>query len=576
MNRRAFLRSLGWGVAGAASAAVLPTWAQGQSAGQKPNILFIMTDDHAAHAISAYGSRINRTPNIDRIAREGALFDHVCVTNSICTPSRACILTGLYSAVSGVWGFSVDYTSFPTLKTIGGVLKDQGYYTALLGKVHMGGGAGCVRAIRDADWTRWMIYDNQGDYRNPFFYSREGYYPAVLADKVSGSNSTHNSRTLSFPGEYATENMTQVTKAAVDEALAEGKPFFVMMLHKAPHRNWIPNARYKAEFRKLTLEDIPPPDTLFDDFAGRASPIRNTAMTLETHMRLDSRSVDGGDTDLKLSDYFCNGGQFPGVDPAQYQPFGSGRSFGQWPEEIRDDAALPEAERERRRRERIRLSYLRYMQEYLACVQSVDDSVGEMLDYLKEKGIDGNTLVIYTSDQGFFLGDHGLYDKRFMMEESLKMPFLMRWPGHIAPGTVNRDIITNVDFTPTLADAAGVPQTAWPQGWTGRSFLPNVTSGTPEDWPQAMYYRYFIEGGEHQTPAHYGIRTQTRKLVKYYRKDEANRWELFDLEKDPEELHNVYADPAYAGEIEALKTQLEELKARANDTLGDDSYLTNG
>lgn len=572
MNRRAFLRTCGFGLAAVAASRALPGWAQ-EGTAKRPNILFIMTDDHAAHAISAYGSRINRTPNMDRLAHEGARCDNVCVTNSICTPSRACILTGVYSCENGVWGFSVPYASYAGIKTVAGTLRENGYFTALLGKVHMGGGAGCVQAIRDSDWDRWMIYDNQGDYKNPYFYSRPGFYPQAFEDNVSGSNATYGSRTIRFPGEYATENMTKITKVTIDEALDSGKPFFVMMLHKAPHRNWIPSDRYKAAFRALTLDDIPPPDTLLDDFTGRASPITKTAMTLEHHMRLDSKGIDGGDTDLKLSEYFCNGGTFPGVDPEQYKPFGSGRSYGQWPEEIRDDGTLTSRERERRRRERIRLSYLRYMQDYLACVQSVDDSVGEMLDYLREKGIERDTVVIYTADQGFFLGDHGLYDKRFMMEESLKMPFLIRWPGHIKPGTGNDDIITNVDFAPLFADIAGIPEAEHPTNWRGRSFLPNLTVGTPSDWPQSMYYRYFIQGGEHQTPAHYGVRTKRYKLVYYYRVDE---WELFDLGKDPEELRNVYDDPVYAEIRERLTEELLRIKAAAGDTLGDDSYLTNG
>ena len=570
MNRREFLRSCGYGLAAAAAAAAVPSWAA-PAKGKRPNILFIMSDDHAAHAISAYGSRINYTPHIDRLAHEGVLMRNVCVTNSICTPSRACILSGMYSAENGVWGFQVNYDQYPKIKTVAGTLRENGYYTALLGKVHMGGGAGCVQAIRDTDWDRWMIYDNQGSYKNPFFYTRPGYCPKALEGHISGSNANFNSQTVSFPGEYATENITKVTKAAVDEALESGKPFFVMMLHKAPHRNWIPSDKYKAKFRSLTLADIPPPNTLLDDYAGRASPITKTAMTLEHHMRLDSKWMDGGDTDLKLSEYFCNGGQFPGVDPTQYQPFGKGRSYGRWPEEIRDDAKLSADERERRRRERIKLSYLRYMQDYLACVQSVDDSVGEMLDYLKEKGIEDNTIVIYTADQGFFLGDHGLYDKRFMMEESLKMPFLLRWPARVRPGFANDDIITNVDFAPLFADAAGVPQ---PANWRGRSFLPNITeAGTPPDWPQSMYYRYFIQGGEHQTPAHYGVRTKRFKLICYYRVKE---WELFDLEKDPEEYHNVYNDPKYATIREELTKELWRLKEKAGDKLGDDSFLTYG
>ena len=532
-NRRAFLKAAGCGLA----IAVAPGWtlaAGTGSAPRRPNILFIMTDDHAAHAISAYGSRVNKTPGIDRLAQEGALFQDVFVTNSICTPSRACILTGMYSCKNGVPVFN-DIS--PKIKTVGGTLREHGYYTALLGKWHMGG----PKTVRDSDWDRWAIYQNQGQYFDPFFFTNEAKCPPTAKDKFANGR-------IAFPGEYATDNLTRVTQGVIDEALAQDKPFFVAMLHKAPHRNWLPEPKYREIFRKKTLEDIPIPDTLFDDYKGRANPIKHTAMTLEHHMRIEA--------DLKLTEYFSEGGQFPGIDPEQYK---TGESKNRWPKELRDAPGLDAAERERRRRERIKLAYLRYMQDYLGCVQSVDDSVAAMLDYLKAKGIDRDTIVIYTSDQGFFLGDHGLYDKRFMMEETLKMPFLLRWPAAVKAGTVNTDIITNVDFASFFCDVAGAPR---PENYQGRSFRPNITAGTPKDWRQSFYYRYYIEGGEHNTPAHYGVRTHRYKLIRYYKQDE---WELFDLRKDPEELHNLYGNPAYANVTEALKIELFRLKAAVGD-----------
>ena len=512
MTRREFLKAAGCGLAVAAT----PVWAQG-GAKKRPNILFIMTDDHAAHAISAYGSRINKTPGMDRLAQEGTLFQDVFVTNSICTPSRACILTGMYSCKNGV----------PVFNDI----------------------SGGPNTVRDSDWDRWAIYQNQGQYFDPFFFTNAEKCPPTAKDKFANGR-------IAFPGEYATDNLTRVTQGVIDEALAQGKPFFVAMLHKAPHRNWLPEPKYRDSFRKLTLEDIPVPETLFDDWRGRATPIAHTAMTLEHHMRIEA--------DLKLTEYFSQGGQFPGVDPQQYT---SGESKNRWPKEIRDNPNLPDAERERRRRERIKLAYLRYMQDYLGCVQSVDDSVGQMLDYLKAKGVDQDTIVIYTADQGFFLGDHGLFDKRLMMEESLKMPFLLRWPAAVKPGTTNTDLITNVDFASFFCDAAGVPR---PENYQGRSFLPNITTGTPADWRKSFYYRYYIEGGEHNTPAHYGVRTHRYKLIFYYKQDE---WELFDLRKDPEELNNRYADPAYANVVEALKIELYRLKAAVGDC---DQYYHSG
>ena len=532
-NRRAFLKAAGCGLTIAAA----PGWtlaAETGAAPKRPNILFVMTDDHAAHAISAYGSRVNKTPGIDRLAQEGALFQDVFVTNSICTPSRACILTGMYSCKNGVPVFN-DIS--PKIKTVGGTLRENGYYTALLGKWHMGG----PKTVRDSDWDRWAIYQNQGQYFDPFFFTNEAKCPPTAKDKFANGR-------IAFPGEYATDNLTRVTQGVIDEALAQDKPFFVAMLHKAPHRNWLPEPKYREIFRKKTLADIPIPDTLFDDYKGRANPIKHTAMTLEHHMRIEA--------DLKLTEYFSEGGQFPGIDPEQYK---TGESKNRWPKELRDAPGLDATERERRRRERIKLAYLRYMQDYLGCVQSVDDSVAAMLDYLKAKGIDRDTIVIYTSDQGFFLGDHGLYDKRFMMEETLKMPFLLRWPAAVKAGTVNTDIITNVDFASFFCDVAGAPR---PENYQGRSFRPNITTGTPKDWRQSFYYRYYIEGGEHNTPAHYGVRTHRYKLIRYYKQDE---WELFDLRKDPEELHNLYGDPAYANVTEALKIELFRLKAAVGD-----------
>ena len=481
------------------------------------NILFIMTDDHAAHAISAYGSRVNRTPNLDRLAQEGMLFSDVMCTNPICTPSRAGILTGRYSHKNGVPVFN---SISPLIKTVGGYLRDAGYYTAFIGKWHCGGPA----SVRNADWDKWLVYENQGSYRDPWFWERK-------PDGTVGR--------LSFPGEYATENITKVTQGILDDALASGKPFFAMMHHKAPHRNWIPSEKYRAQFRALTLKDIPLPETVFDDFEGRATPIKTTAMTLLRHMRPG--------LDLKLAEFFAEGRVFE-FEGKVYEgrKNAQGQFVDAWPDGMDDRA-------------KIALSYLRYMQDYLAVVQSVDDSVGDMMAYLKAKGVDRNTLVVYTSDQGFFLGDHGLYDKRFIMEETLKMPFIARCPALIRPGTVNHDLIANIDFAPTFLDIAEVKK---PDEMQGESFLANLKGKTPESWRQSLYCRYYVEGGEHNTAAWYGVRTKTDKLVYYYKRDE---WEYFDMASDPEELHNRYGDPACAARIAELKQVIADLRAQYGD-----------
>ena len=488
--------------------------------GRRLNILYIMTDDHAAHAIGAYGSRINRTPHIDRLAREGMVLKNCFCTNPICTPSRAGILTGEYSHRNGVPVFN-DISR--DKKTVGGYMRDAGYYSAFVGKWHLGG----PETVRDEDWDRWMIYANQGVYFDPWFWEKKG-------GKVV--------KTV-YRGEYATENITRVTEGVIDGALASGKPFFVMMHHKAPHRNWLPSDRYRAAFRRLTLRDIPPPDTLFDKWEGRASAIRTTAMTLLGHMRLKE--------DLKLAEYFSQGGEFE-FEGRRYEGArnAAGEFVDAWPEGMDDRAKTA-------------LSYLRYMQDYLACVQSVDDSVGDMYDYLAKRGVLDSTVVIYTSDQGFFLGDHGLYDKRFIMDEVSRMPFIARCPALIAPGGENSDIVTNIDFAPTFLDIA---EEARPGRMQGESFLGSLRGKAPAASREDCYLRYYVEGGEHATAAWYGIRTKTDALVCYYKRGE---WEYFDTVKDPGEIRNEYANPACQKRIAFLKRRLSELRERLGD---DDRY----
>ena len=481
------------------------------------NILYIMTDDHAAHAISAYGSKINKTPHMDALAKQGVILSNCFCTNPICTPSRGGILTGEYSHMNGVPVFN---NISPTKKTIGGYMRDAGYFTSFVGKWHLGG----ANTMRDADWDKWLIYGGQGVYFDPWFWEKKD-------GKVVKTE---------FKGEYATENITRVCQQILDKPIAAKQPFFMMMHHKAPHRNWLPSKKYEKKFRQLTLKDIPIPATLFDDWKGRASPIRTTAMTLLHHMRPG--------LDLKLAEYFSQGGKFE-FEGKRYEGKrdASGKFVDQWPDGMSDRAKTA-------------LSYLRYMQDYLACVQSVDDSVGDMMAYLKRKGVFDSTLIIYTSDQGFFLGDHGLYDKRFIMEEVIKMPFLACCPKLIPAGSVNDDIVTNIDFAPTFLDLA---QAEKPKVMQGESFLKNLEGSTPWSWKKDCYFRYYVEGGEHATSAWYGIRTRKDKLVYYYKRGE---WEYFDLKRDPEELVNEYPNPKYKARIVALTKRLYELKAELGDT----------
>ena len=449
------------------------------AAAARPNIVFIMTDDHAAHAISAYGSKVNQTPHLDRLAKEGALFTSVFATNSICTPSRATILTGQYSHLNGVTMFN----RFDSARmTVARLLQQGGYYTGMVGKWHLGSDP--------AGFDRWEIFPGQGDYVDPVLYT-------ATSEKK-------------YTGRYATDVVTDLALDFIATRPPD-KPFFLMLHHKAPHRPWTPNAEHGAHFSAKT---IPEPATMWDDYAGRTDALR------ENRQRL----VDLTPADVKH-------------DP----PAGlTGDALTKW-------------------------KYQRYMQDYLATVQSVDDNVGRVLDALDKAGLGRNTIVIYTSDQGFFLGDHGLFDKRFMYEESIRMPFLVRWPAAIKPGSRVDAMGLNVDFAPTFLDAAGLPPSPEMQG---RSLVPVLRGQTPRDWRSSMYYRYYHDPGHHNTRAHYGVRTKTHKLIYFWKKDQ---WELYDLVKDPQEMHNLYGQPAQATLTARLKTELARLKkdARDDDQLAD-------
>lgn len=466
----------------------------------RPNILFIMTDDHSSNAMSCYGSRVNETPNLDRIANEGMRMDRVFATNAICTPSRATILTGKYSHLNGVPVFNRFDGS---QQTVSKLLQEAGYHTAIIGKWHLGSDP--------TGFDHWNIFPGQGVYNNPVLYDKDG--------------------SQTYPG-YATDIVTDLTIEHLKNRPAD-KPFFMMCHHKAPHRNWQPDERHRKMFENRR---IPEPANLRDDYATRTDAIREQEQSVFRNM---------SNNDLKLT---------PPPDLSK-------KELDDWldSEPMEVEIETDGVKKKLTGKELEDWKYQRYMQDYLACVQSVDDNVGRLLDWIDANGLKENTVVIYTSDQGFFLGEHGLYDKRFMYEESLRMPFVVRWSGAIPAGSTSSAIGINCDFAPTFLDLAGA---AVPGDMQGRSLLPIWKGSTPADWRDAMYYRYYHDPGDHNTRKHYGVRTATHKLIHFWTKDQ---WECYDLVADPHEMNNIYDNPEAQPIVAQLKERLYALKKELKD-----------
>ncbi len=476
------------------AAVVLVLFGHGLAQTRPPNIIFIFTDDHAAHAISAYGSRINKTPNIDRLAREGMLFRNAFVTNSICAPSRAVILTGKHSHLNGVLDNRLEFDG--SQQTFPKLLQQAGYQTAMIGKWHL--------KSEPTGFDYWRVLPGQGTYYNPDFIApggvenHAGYTTHIITDKVLGW--LQNQRDQS-------------------------KPFMLMYQQKAPHRAWQPGPRYLNLYDDI---DIPAPATLFDDYSNRTSAANTQEMTIVR---------DLSERDLKLT---------PPLNLDQEQL------------EVWNAAYEPKNEAFRKAHlsgeDLVRWKYQRYIKDYLRTIAAVDDDIGRLLEYLDSSGLAENTVVIYSSDQGFYLGDHGWFDKRWMYEESLRMPLIVRWPGVIEPGSQDEHLVQNLDFAPTFLELAGVEV---PPDMQGRSLAPLLQGEAPEDWRRSIYYHYYEFPGPHSVQRHYGVRTGRYKLIHYYNIDE---WELFDLSKDPDELQSVYSDPAYTSVISDLKTELTRLR----------------
>ena len=446
------------------------------AASEKPNILWLFSDDHAFQAIGAYGGRfesLDLTPNIDRIAEGGMVFERAYVGNSICAPSRATLLTGKHSHINGKidnrGGFNHDQQQFQK------ILQKNDYQTAMIGKIHLSG------AMQGFDY--WEVLPGQGKYWNPTFVTAEG-------------------KTV-YKGEHSSDVITKRSLNWLENDRDKEKPFMLMVHYKAPHRAWQPATRWKEEYKNKTF---PEPDTLFDNYEGRGEAAHK--QDIKAHQ--PERAAE-----------------LAKLDP-------------------NDKKAL------------IRLKYQWYMRDYLACIAGVDENIGKLLDHLKATGLDKNTIVMYSADQGFYLGEHGWFDKRFMYEESFRTPLLAKWPG-VTKGTRNTDLVQNIDFAETFLDLAGIEA---PTDMQGESLVPLLKGQTPADWRESIYYHYYEYPGVHSVRRHEGVAGKRFKLIRFYGTDVPNgeEWEFYDLKNDPKEMQSQYANPEYAAEIAKLKAELSSLR----------------
>lgn len=495
---------------------------------KQPNIIFIMSDDHAYQAISAYSNKLIQTPNIDRIADEGILFTNACVTNSICAPSRATILTGkhchIHGKIDNLFAFDTTQVTFPQ------IFQNNGYKTSIFGKLHFGNNPKGV--------DEFSILPGQGNYFNPDFITNKG------DTTIQG---------------YVTDIITDLAIDWLDREAKNGKPFMMMYMHKAPHRPWWPRA---DKFKEFTQRTFPEPETLFDDYSNRGTAAKTAEMNLLTHMHYGHDSKIRPETKVEMGELL--------VPKVKEWKDGFAYPYGRTTEEQRAaydpvldsinnyfKANWPKMTDE----QKMKWKYQRYMQDYLACISSVDDNIGRLLDYLDKTGLAENTIVVYTSDQGFYLGEHGWFDKRFVYDESFKTPLLIRWPGVIKPGSVEDEMVQNLDYAQTLLEAAQIPV---PQDMQGESLIPLLKGNKRALTRNGVYYHYYEYPGIHMVKRHYAIVTKEFKLVHFYH--DVDEWELYDRMKDPNEMKNVYDDPSYAPVVEKLKKELTEIRKRYKDS----------
>jgi arylsulfatase A-like enzyme len=523
-NRRDFIKAAGVGLSGL----VLPgcvSSLEGMAKG-RPNIVFIFTDDHTSQSIGAYGSRLaglNTTPNIDRIAKEGMLFEKFFVGNSICAPSRATLLTGKHSHMHGKidnrGGFNHDQQTFPKL------MQKAGYATAIFGKTHL---PGSVQGFDD-----WETLIGQGDYYQPVFETADGK--------------------KQYEG-YVTDIITDRSLKWLKEDRKDDKPFMLMVHHKATHRTWCPALRHLHKFDDV---EIPYPDNFFDEYEGRYA-AKHQDMSIEKSMNLtNDLKVKTKEYRKKFDEKRKGRKGLPGREKGAYFRMTAAQR------KVWDGAYDPKNEEFAKAKltgkELTKWKYQRYMKDYLRTATAVDEGIGRILDYLDESGLSKNTIVMYSSDQGFYLGEHGWFDKRFMYEESFKAPLVVRWPGVVRAGSVSRDLTQNIDFAETFLDIAETPI---PEDMQGVSMVPVLRGKTPKDWRRSLYYRYYEYPGVHSVRRHEGVAGVRFKLIRFFGKDVPGdeMWEFYDLENDPSEMENIYGQAKWTGKIAEMKKELTRLR----------------
>jgi len=525
MNRRDVMKSIG----------MLPLCLSSQlsakTKAKQPNILFIFSDDHSLQTLGAYRTRMqdfikkhNITPNIDKIAAQGVVFDNSFVGNSICGPSRASILTGKHSHING---FRANGDKFDSSQwTVAKELQKANYQTAVIGKWHL--------ASLPTGFDDYNILPGQGMYYNPDFISKGSEKPI----RKQG---------------YCSDVIGDLTIDWLDKKRDKSKPFFLCSWHKAPHRTWMPHPRH---FNLLDGVDVPEPENLFDDYEGRTSSAREQEMTIRDHINIA--------TDVKVTPPFATISPekmleaIPKTKSQDRVTIGEYKRMTLEQKKTWDEYYVPRNEKFRAQnlkgKELTRWKYQAYLKDYIKCIKAMDDNVGRVLDYLKENNLEDNTIVIYSSDQGFYNGEHGWYDKRWMYEESLRNPLIIKWPEVTEPGARCEEMVQNIDYAPTILEAAGIKT---PEQVQGKSLVPLLKGKTPEDWRKSILYTYYGRGA-HAVTSHRGVRNERYKLIEFHTKGE---WEFYDLDKDPLEMKSEYNNPKYAKIISGMKQELKKLMA---------------